>query len=39
MLSQDKLIYLFKNEFTSPLNNDKHYKELNNDILHEFGEF
>ena len=33
MLSKDKLIYLLKNESISPLNNDKRYKGLNNDIL------
>ena len=39
MLSKDKLIYLLKNESIFPLNNDKRYKGLSNDILHEFGEF
>ena len=39
MLSKDKLIYLLKNESISTLNNDKRYKGLNNDILHESGEF
>ena len=39
MLSKDKLIYLLKNESISPLNNDKRYKGLSKDILHEFGEF
>ena len=39
MLSKDKLIYLLKNESISHLNNDKRDTGLNNDILHEFGEF
>ena len=50
MLSEGKLICLFKNESISPPNNEmyeilqyneimKCYKGLNNDILHEFGEF
>ena len=39
MLSKDRLIYLLKSESISPLNNDKRYKGLNNDILHELGEF
>ena len=39
MLSKEKLIYLLQNESICPVNNEKRYKGLNNDILHEFGEF